>query len=143
MKLKSLFLMAIALVVCLAAAGCGTATNNNANKAAANTNTVAAKTTLTTDKASYKTNDTIVVTYKIVEPLKNGAWIGIVPSTTKHGLETDGDASDIDWEYLSGSTSGTFTFPAPTNTGSYDFRVYDTEYEGGIELGFVTFTVTQ
>lgn len=143
MKLKSLSLMIAALIVCLAVAGCGTATNNNANKAAANANTVAAKTTLTTDKTSYKTSDTIAVTYKIVEPLKDGAWIGIVPSTTKHGLETDGDASDIDWKYLEGSTSGTFSFNAPINTGSYDFRIYDTEYEGGVELGSVTFTVTK
>jgi len=155
MKLKSLSLMIMALVVCLVVAGCGTTTTNtnkattntnkvtNANKTTTNINTVAATTTLTTNKTSYKTSETITVTYKIVEPLKDGAWIGIVPSATKHGLETDGDNADVDYEYLEGSTAGTFTFTAPTTAGSYDFRVYDTEYEGGIELGSVTFAVTE
>lgn len=160
MKLKSLSLIVAALVVCLVVAGCGTTTTTNANKntnkvttnanktttntnSITNTNTVAATTTLTTDKTSYAPGANIIVTYKIVEPLKDGAWIGIVPSATKHGLETDGDNADIDYEYLDNSTSGTFTFTAPTTAGSYDFRVYDTEFEGGVEIGTVTFTVTQ
>jgi uncharacterized protein YceK len=143
MKLKSLSLVIILLVVCLVVIGCGTTTTTNANKTTSNANAVVAKTTLTTDKTSYKAGDTIQVTYKIVEPLKTGAWIGIVPSTTKHGLEIDGDAADIDWKYLEGSTAGTFTFNAPANTGSYDFRVYDTENTDGVELGSVTFTVTE
>lgn len=154
MRLKTFGLILMVLVLCVVVTGCGltTKTTTNTNKTTTNVNAVtttntnaAAITTITTDKTTYKAGETITVTYKIVEPLKDGAWIGIVPSTTKHGLEEDGDAADIDWKYLDGSKAGTKTFTASglSPAGSYDVRIYDTEFSGGIELGSTTITITQ
>jgi len=170
---KSLGLLLLAgalVVVATGASGCfgGTTTtsntnttankntatvNKNTNKVTANTNTAVANSnvnaeeeasSITIDKTSYAAGEEITVTYDIVETLKDGAWMGLVPSDTKHGLETDGDAADVDWQYLDGSTSGTMTFDAPADAGEYDVRVYDTEYEGGVEIGdYATFTVTE
>lgn len=116
-------------------------TNANVNSANTNAATINSnvdteeETTITTDETSYKSGDEISVTYDIVGELKDGAWIGIIPASTAHGTEEDGDAADVDWQYLEGSTSGTMTFTAPDEAGDFDIRIYDTEYEGGIELG--------
>lgn len=127
------------------------ATNKNVNAATANTNkatetninVAVEETTIETDSISYAAGEEITVTYDIVETLGDGAWIGIVPSDTAHGSEEDGDAADVDWQYLNGSTSGTMTFSAPTEAGDYDIRAYDSEMESGIELGYDTFTVEE
>lgn len=125
-------------------------TNTNVNSANTNATTTngnvnAAETTsITTDKTAYKTGDDISVTYDVKGTLKDGAWIGIIPASTAHGTEADGDAADVDWQYLEGSTSGTMTFTAPEENGDFNIRIYDTEYEGGIELGTsASFTVSK
>jgi len=166
---KSLALLFVAAVaVTLAGASCSSTTttntnttankntavvNKNVNKATANSNTNAvansnvnatATSTITTDATTYKVGDKITVAYNLVGTLKDGAWIGIVPAATAHGLESDGDAADVDWDYLSGSTSGTITTLTAPDVGTYEIRVYDTEYDGGIELGTsAAFTVTE
>lgn len=101
------------------------------------------KTTLTLVKDTFSPVDEIAVTYNVVENLKDGAWMGIVPSDTPHGLEEDGDAADIDYKYLNGVASGTLRFSAPTEEDDYDFRIYDTDGAGGIELGYVSFTIIE
>ncbi|MFA6027430.1 MAG: hypothetical protein WC752_00700 [Patescibacteria group bacterium] len=117
-----------------------TNTNSTVNS---NTNTATEETSITTDSISYAAGDDITVTYDIKETIKDGAWIGIVPTETAHGSEEDGDAADVDWQYLNGSTSGTMTFSAPTEPGDYDIRAYDSELDGGIELGYDTFAVEE
>lgn len=146
--------LVLALIV-LAGASCGksenanTSSTANVNKtsnvnSASNTNTaviIVEKTTVTLNKSSYQIDEDVKATYKVVEPLKEGAWIGIIPASVTHGLESDGDANDVDWEYLNGSTSGTITLTAPATAGSYDVRIYDTEDEDGVELGYASFKV--
>jgi len=117
---------------------------NAANVNTTNVNVAEEATSITIDKTVYAIGEDITVTYNIIETLKDGAWVGIVPTDTEHGLESDGDAADVDWQYLDGSTSGTMTFTAPDEAGDYDIRAYDTEFEGGVELGdYASFTVTE
>jgi hypothetical protein len=57
-----------------------------------------------------------------------------------HGSEATNDQHDVEYRYLSGNTSGTLSFSAPEQPGSYDIRLHDTD-GGGTEIASVTFTV--
>jgi hypothetical protein len=106
------------------------------------TNTPAEEeTTITLDKSTYDPYETIEITYDIVEELGSGSWIGVIPADVAHGDEQDGNDNYIDWAYLYEDKSGTISLEAPGVPGEYDVRVYDTELEGGIELGSESFTV--
>lgn len=102
---------------------------------------VVEETEITADKASYDAGQDIVVTYDIVEDLDENAWIGIIPSATKHNSEDEADAVDTDYEYLEGSKAGTKTLSAPITAGSYDARIYSSDKADASELGYVSFTV--
>jgi len=82
----------------------------------------------------------VAVTFTAPAGLASNAWIGIIPSWVAHGSEATNDQYDLAYQYLSGSTSGTLYFSAPTTPGSYDFRMHDTDNSGS-ELASVTFTV--
>jgi hypothetical protein len=57
-----------------------------------------------------------------------------------HGSAETNDQHDLQYRYLSGKTSGTLSFDAPEQPGSYDIRLHDTD-GGGTEIASVTFTV--
>lgn len=101
------------------------------------------ETEITLDKETYEPGEEMEVEYTVVEDLKSGAWIGIMDSDTPHGDEDDGDAADISWQYLYGDQEATITLYAPWYEGEYDVRIYDTEDAGGVELGYVSFTVEE
>ncbi len=89
---------------------------------------------------SFSPGEAIAVTFTAPAGLASNAWIGIIPSWVAHGSEATNDQYDLAYQYLSGSTSGTLYFGAPTTPGSYDFRMHNTD-DSGSELTYVTFTV--
>jgi hypothetical protein len=91
-------------------------------------------------KYSFSPGESIAVTFRAPAGLSTSAWIGIIPSWVAHGSEATNDGNDLAYQYLSGSTSGTLYFSAPTTPGSYDFRMNSTD-DSGTELASVTFTV--
>ena len=80
------------------------------------------------------------MSFEVPEGLSDSAWAGVVPSQVPHGSEATNDQHDLSYRYLSGNTSGTLSFTAPEDPGSYDIRLHDTGY-GGTEIASVTFTV--
>ncbi len=74
------------------------------------------------------------------EVLVKLATTGVNPSDVPHGSEDTNDQHDLQYRYLSGKTSGTLSFDAPEQPGSYDIRLHDTD-GGGTEIASVTFTV--
>ncbi|MBU0597179.1 hypothetical protein KKA94_03395 [Patescibacteria group bacterium] len=99
------------------------------------------KSFMSTDKTSVVSGEEILVTYSIAEEIADDAWLGLVPSETAHGSEEIGDAVDTDYEYLE-MKDGSFSFTAPDLPGEYDFRIYSSDTENGVELASISFTVT-
>jgi anti-sigma28 factor (negative regulator of flagellin synthesis) len=71
--------------------------------------------------------------------LTDGAWIGLIPSTTPHGKVSVNDEHDMSYQYIGKLRSGTMQFTAPTKQGEYDLRFNDPQ--SGKELASVTFWV--
>jgi hypothetical protein len=95
--------------------------------------------TLKLDNATFAPGEEIQVFFTAPEGLPESAWIGIIPSDVEHGSEPLNDQYDITYQYFKGS-SGSLTFKAPMQPGSYDFRM--NEYDGGgREIAYVSFTV--
>lgn len=92
------------------------------------------------DSLSYKPGARIKVRFTAPPGYKPDAWVGIIPSGVSHGSEAENDRYDISYQYLSGRTSGEMEFDAPSTTGTYDFRMHDTD-AGGKEVAYVTFRV--
>lgn len=95
---------------------------------------------LTLDRTTVAPGADIMVTFTAGAGFKENAWIGIIPSNIPHGNETENDAHDLVYKYLENQAEGTFTFMAPGQAGSYDFRMHDTDADGK-EVASVTFTV--
>jgi hypothetical protein len=70
------------------------------------------------------------------------AWVGIIPSAVPHGSEPVNDQNDSAYQYLNKRTSGELTFAAPTQPGSYDFRMNDRD-DNGVEVATVSFLVAE
>lgn len=68
------------------------------------------------------------------------AWIGIVPSSTAHGEEAVNDSANLGYQHLNKRSRGKVTLTAPTEPGSYDVRMFDTDSDGK-EVASVTFEV--
>jgi hypothetical protein len=69
------------------------------------------------------------------------AWVGIIPSSMAHGSEAENDKYDLTYQHLDKRTSGTLTFKAPQEPGSYDLRMFDTD-DNGREAASVSFVVS-
>ncbi len=98
---------------------------------------------VTLDKLAYTAGEPILASIVINTPLADDAWLGIVPSDTPHGRETDNDAADISYIYISQAENGQLTLYAPSAPGSYDVRLFNTDMESGIELHSITITVNE
>ena len=83
------------------------------------------------------------VTFHFTAPagFAKNAWVGVVPSSVPHGDEEVNDRANLGYVYLEGRTAGELTLQAPTEGGSYDLRMNDTDQHGR-EVASVTFTVT-
>jgi len=92
------------------------------------------------EKTVYAPGEAITVGFNVPEGLPNNAWAGVVPSEIPHGSEATNDQHDLEYRYLSGSTSGSLSFSAPEQPGSYDIRLHDTD-GGGTEIASASFTV--
>ncbi len=91
-------------------------------------------------KTEYQAGEKIIVSFDTPVQLAKNAWVGLIPSDIPHGSEDRNDAHDLAYKYLDGKQTGTFEFVAPSKTGSYDFRLNDSDNNGN-ELSSVTFTV--
>jgi hypothetical protein len=91
-------------------------------------------------KDAFTPGETITVVYTALPEYDSSAWIGIIPSGIAHGSEAENDRHDITYQYLRKSTSGEFKFKAPSNAGSYDMRMHDTD-NNGREVASATFAV--
>lgn len=93
-------------------------------------------------KTTFLPGDDIKVTFEVAQPLPDGAWLGVIPSDIPHGSEATNDQHDVDYQYVSGKTTGVLQFHAPGQGGSFDFRLNDSDNNGN-EIASVTFTVGQ
>ncbi|MGE5342576.1 MAG: hypothetical protein ACM3SY_13960 [Candidatus Omnitrophota bacterium] len=92
------------------------------------------------DKTTFAPGERISVHFTAGPGFADNAWIGIIPSSVAHGSEMENDKYDITYQYLNGKQSGTLTFKAPAQPGSYDFRMHDTD-NNGREIASVSFQV--
>lgn len=92
------------------------------------------------DKNSFKPGEAIKVYFTAPSHYAANAWIGIIPSQIAHGSEALNDQHDMAYQYISKRTSGEMTFNAPLKSGSYDFRMNDTD-NNGREVASITFFV--
>ena len=104
------------------------------------TNPNIGKGTLTLAKTGYAPGEEITVDFTADPSFLESAWVGVIPSDVPHGSEELNDQYDLSYLYLQGQTSGTLTFDAPDEPGSYDFRMHDSDSDG-VEVTSVTFTV--
>lgn len=98
------------------------------------------KAKLTLPKTSFLPGDDIDLTFQVAQPLPQGAWVGIIPSDIPHGSEDTNDQHDVDYQYVGGKTSGACKFRAPDKSGSYDFRLNDSD-NSGTEIASISFAV--
>lgn len=98
---------------------------------------------LTIDQNVVPANGDIVVSLVVNSPVESDAWVGIVPAETPHGREVDSDMVDTTYAYISDAVDGQVTLVAPATPGLYDVRLFNTDSDDGVELTFVTFTVTE
>ncbi|PIV90708.1 hypothetical protein COW46_01010 [Candidatus Gracilibacteria bacterium CG17_big_fil_post_rev_8_21_14_2_50_48_13] len=89
---------------------------------------------ITLGKTSYKAGEAIEATFTAPATLDPTAWIGLIPAETPHGTEPVNDAADKAYMYLNKKTSGSVTLTAPTEPGTYDLRLNESD-AGGLELG--------
>lgn len=99
-------------------------------------------TALQLDKTDYAPGETITVSFS-VDPQSVSdphAWVGLLPADVPHGSALENDKFDLAYQYLDGKTTGTMTFQAPEDPGSYDLRLHDAEGQGR-ELASAAFKV--
>ncbi len=70
----------------------------------------------------------------------NNPWVGIIPSNAPHGSADKNDEVDIGYKYLDGKTDGELIFIAPSDTGSFDFRL-NSSAEDKKEVASVSFRI--
>jgi len=94
------------------------------------------------DKTTFAPGEEIQVHFVTPGTFPVSAWIGIIPSDVPHGSAATNDENDLDYAYLDGQVSGVLIFNAPTEPGSYDFRLNDSDEASGQEVASITFQVT-
>ncbi|MBI5914616.1 MAG: hypothetical protein HY842_04510 [Bacteroidetes bacterium] len=92
------------------------------------------------DKNSFAPGEAITVHFTAPGTFAANAWVGMLPANIEHGSEANNDGYDMAYQYLNKRTSGTLTFTAPNQAGSYDFRMNDTD-DNGKEVASVVFSV--
>ena len=101
---------------------------------------IKAEGTLTLAKKSFAPGEQIPLSFTASETLPRDAWIGIIPSKVPHGKEEVNDQNDIQYQYVDKKTSGTLTFLAPPDAGTYDFRLNSAD-NNGVEIASVSFQI--
>lgn len=88
---------------------------------------------ITPTKTSFRVGEPITGEFYASWRYADSAWLGIVPSSTEHGPETVGDASDLDYIRVGRKYPGRFNFTTRLDPGDYDLRMYDDD-AGGSEV---------
>lgn len=81
------------------------------------------------DKPEYGLNEQIRLRFKASPTFSSSAWIGILDAAYPHGDASENDRHDINYQYLKSRLSGDMVFAAPTQPGTYDFRLNDGDRE--------------
>ena len=105
-------------------------------------NSFAAAQSIELDKNYFFPGEEIKVFFSSPGDFADNAWIGIIPSHVQHGSESLNDKYDLSYQYIKKRTSGTLSFKAPLQAGSYDFRMHDKD-NNGREVTSVSFTVSK
>ena len=98
---------------------------------------------ITLQKNVFAPGEEILVSFAAPPGFADNAWIGIIPSDVPHGRESVNDQHDISYLYLHKKTLGELKFTAPSQEGSYDFRMHNTDSSDGVEVASVSFTVSK
>ena len=104
---------------------------------------IAQDASITLRKGIYAPGEEIYVSFTALPDFADNAWIGIIPSDVPHGRESVNDQHDISYLYLHKKTLGELKFTAPSQEGSYDFRMHNTDSSDGVEVASVSFTVSK
>jgi len=97
-----------------------------------------------TGGTTFSAGDSVTVQFSGAEGLDTNAWVGLIPSDIDHGSESTNDQHDMSYQYLNGQVSGSMTFTAPNEPGSYDLRLNSSDSAANAtELAYVTFEVTE
>lgn len=104
------------------------------------TSIVKSQGSLSLDKHTFKPRQKIQVHFTSDKGFTSTAWIGIIPSHVYHGSEILNDSYKIAQKYLKNRATGTLTFKAPRQPGSYDLRMHNSDTTGK-EVTYVTFQV--
>lgn len=131
--LKGISVLALVFTVMMSLVGCEKTAEKEPQEEKKETN-------VTLDKTMYAPEEAISASYEIVDQVDSSAWMGILPSDTAHGEESEGDKHDLTYQKFHGELTGTMTFNAPAEPGSYDVRVYSSDADGK-ELFSVSFEV--
>ncbi len=99
------------------------------------------KPAVTLTKTKYKAGEALAGQFMAPSTLTKNAWIGVIPSKVAHGTSKENDANDLSYQYISGKTQGKLELMAPSEKGSYDLRMSESESAGGEEVATMTFTV--
>ena len=94
------------------------------------------------DKESYAVNEAIEVSLIINTPIADNGWVGIVPSDTPHGDESENDRYDVAYQYVRNLDNGIIILNAPSVAGDYDVRLFNTD-SNGVELASISIQVTE
>lgn len=96
------------------------------------------------DKTQYEPQATITVTFSGAADLESTAWVGVIPADVEHGDEATNDENDTSYVYLNGKESGTVTLVAPSEPGSYDVRLNESDSAvEAKELTYISFEVVE
>jgi len=93
------------------------------------------------EKGNFRPGEEIRVHFTASARYADNAWVGIIPSNIRHGSEAENDKYDLAYQYLKKRTSGVLIFRAPSKSGSFDFRMHDTD-KNGREVASVSFRVS-
>jgi fatty acid-binding protein DegV len=94
------------------------------------------------DRNLFGPGEEITVSFTAPSNYASNAWVGIIPSGVPHGDEKVNDKYDISYQYLDKHTGGILVFTAPSEEGSFDLRMHDTD-NNGKEVASVSFTVSR
>lgn len=93
------------------------------------------------DESIYSPEELILITYYAPEDIEDDAWIGIIPSEIEHGEESVCDEHDLDYDYIEPG-EGSTDFYAPVEPGSYDIRMFTSDFDGD-EIISISFEVEE
>ena len=92
------------------------------------------------DPKVFTSGTKFTVRFEAATTFHDNAWLGVVPSDIPHGSEQVNDRHNLGYRYIRGRTSGEDVLTAPSQPGSYDVRLHDSD-SNGREVASATFTV--